>query len=304
MSESERGAASPVLAGPGTTVAAARRALAAAFRRADIDTPELDARVLVGHALDLDHTGLVSAAARMLSADEIATIEASAARRLSSEPVARIVGWKEFWGLPLRLGPATLVPRPETEIVVETALAALDAQRLRRQPLRIADIGTGSGALLLALLSELPHAFAVGTDISAAALAVARDNARALGLSERAGFVICELGVALAGGFDLVVSNPPYVRSRDIAGLPPEVRNHDPVLALDGGPDGLRCYRALASDADRLLSRRGQLVVELGAGMTADVAGLFRAVGLAPGRPRADLAGVARALQICRTGCV
>ena len=297
-------ASSSVRVGPGTTVAAARRALADAFRRADMGSPDLDARVLTGYALDLGHAGLVSAAARTLSAEEIATIEALAARRLSGEPIARIVGWKEFWGLPLRLGPATLVPRPETEIVVETALAAIDAQGLRRQPLRIADIGTGSGALLLALLSELPRAFAVGTDISAAALAVARDNARTLGLNERAGFVMCEFGVALAGGFDLVVSNPPYVRSHEIAGLPPEVRDHDPVLALDGGADGLRCYRALASDADRLLSRRGHVVVEFGAGTAADVAALFRAVGLAPGRPRADLAGVARALQVSRPECV
>jgi release factor glutamine methyltransferase len=304
MSDSERHGSSPLLAGPGTNVAAARRALADAFRRADMDTPDLDARVLIGHALALDHAGLVSAAARTLSGEETAAIEAIAARRLAGEPVARIVGWKEFWGLPLRLAAATLVPRPETELVVETALAALDAQGLHRQPLRIADIGTGSGALLLALLSELPRAFAVGTDISAAALAVARANARALGLSERAGFVMCELGVALAGGFDLIVSNPPYVRSHDIAGLPREVRNHDPILALDGGTDGLHCYRAIASDADRLLGRRGHLVVELGAGAAADVAGLFRAVGLAPGRPRADLAGVARALQISRTGCV
>src|SRR5262249_42335204 len=215
-----------------------------------------------------------------------------------------IVGWKEFRGLPLRLGPATLVPRPETEIVVETALAAIDAQGLRRQPLRIADIGTGSGALLLALLSELPHAFAVGTDISAAALAVARDNARALDLSERAGLVLCDLGEALAGGFDLVVCNPPYVRSHDITGLAPEVSDHDPMLALDGGPDGLRHYRALASDAERLLGPHGHLVVELGAGEAADVAALFRAVGLSPGRPRADLAGVARALQVSRPECV
>src|SRR5262245_43220350 len=118
------GSSSPVLAGAGTTIAAARRALAAAFHRADMESPELDARILVGHALDLDHAGLVSAAARTLSGEEIATIDAVASRRLAGEPVARIIGWKEFWGLPLRLGPATLVPRPETEIVVETALAA------------------------------------------------------------------------------------------------------------------------------------------------------------------------------------
>jgi len=285
-------------------VRAMRRRLAQAFRTAGLDAPELDARVLVGHALALDHAALAAAAERPLSADEAAAIEALARRRLAGEPVARIVGWKEFWGLPLRLGPATLVPRPETETVVEAALALLDAQGRRGQTLRIADLGTGSGALVVALLSELPQAFAVATDISVAALKVARDNCGALGFGGRAGFVACEFGAALCGGFDLVVVNPPYVRSADIAGLAIEVRAHDPVVALDGGPDGLTAYAALARDAGRLLRPGGHLVVELGAGMAADVAALFCAADLTPLAPRPDLAGIARALPIRRTECV
>ena len=295
---------SPLRNASGTTIAAARRIVANALRGAGLDTPELDARVLLGHALELDHAALVSAGERVLSPEEMAEVDALATRRLAGEPVARIVGWKEFWGLPLRLGPATLVPRPETETVVEAALSVAEEHGWRRRPLRIADIGTGSGALLLALLSELPRAVAVGTDVSVAALAMARDNAVRLGLGERAAFVACEFGAALAGGFDLVVSNPPYIKSRDIAALAREVRDHDPALALDGGPDGLRCYRALARDAGRLLSRRGHLVVELGAGAAADVASVFSAAGLQAAAPRPDLAGVARALQVSRTTCV
>jgi len=285
-------------------VGAMRRSLARAFRSAGLDAPELEARVLVGHALALDHAALAAAAGRPLSGVETAEIDALARRRLAGEPVARIVGWKEFWGLPIRLGAATLVPRPESETVVETALALVDAQGLRRHRLRIADLGTGSGALVAALLTELPQAFAAATDISVAALAVARGNCVALGLGERVGFVACQFGAALRGAFDLVVANPPYVRSGDIAALAPEVCEHDPAVALDGGPDGLAAYAALARDAARLLGPRGHLVVELGAGMAAEVAALFAAAGLNPLAPRPDLAGIARALPICRTECV
>ncbi len=282
----------------GVSIGEARRSVASALRQDGIATPDLDARVLVAHALALDQAGLVTSSERVLAADEAKAIEALTARRLAREPVARIVGCKEFWGLPLRLGAATLVPRPDTETVVEAALALIDAREWRGRALRIADLGTGSGALLLALLSELPHAFGVGTDISVAALAIARDNAMRLGLSDRAAFVACELGTALAGGFDVVVSNPPYVASSEIAALEPEVRDHDPRVALDGGSDGLRVYRALAADASRLLGRRGHLVVELGVGTELDVGVIFRTAGLAAAAARADLAGVPRALHI------
>jgi release factor glutamine methyltransferase len=178
------------------------------------------------------------------------------------------------------------------------ALALIDAEGARRLPLRLADLGTGSGALLLALLSELPRAFGVATDINPEALAVAQDNAVRLGLADRAAFVACDFGAALAGGFDLVVCNPPYVKRSDIAALAPEVRAHDPHIALDGGVDGLACYRALARDAQRLLAPRGHLVVELGAGSARCVAALFSTAGMAVAAPRRDLAGMARALHI------
>jgi release factor glutamine methyltransferase len=278
-----------------TTIAQARRAMAGRFRGAGLDSPDLDARILTGHALGLDHAALTSNATRELAAAELHAIDELAARRLGGEPVARITGVKEFWGLPLRVTPATLVPRPDTETVVEAALAAIESGGARSRRLRIADLGTGSGALLLALLSELPNASGTATDIAPAALAAARDNARRLHLDARATFVACHYGMALAGAFDLVVVNPPYIPSLDIAALPAEVR-HDPHAALDGGRDGLDGYRALAADARRLIVPGGYIVVELGMGQTADVSNLFDAGGLEIMAARADLSGTARAL--------
>jgi release factor glutamine methyltransferase len=209
--------------------------------------------------------------------------------------VARIIGTKEFWSLALRIDAATLVPRPETETLVIAALAAIAARGARTQKLRIADIGTGSGAILLALLTELQNACGVGTDVSRRALAVARGNARRAGLAG-ANFVACDLAAALRGPFDVIVSNPPYVATDDIAGLPPEVRLYDPHRALDGGPDGLDFYRAIAANAPALLAPDGIVVVELGAGQAAPVAALFAGAGLAPSPPQPDLNGVPRAL--------
>ena len=283
---------------PGTTVAGARRILTDAFRAAVIDSPALDARLLVGHALGIGHAALVAAAQRELTATEAAHIAVLATRRLAREPVARIIGEKEFWGLRLRLGPAVLVPRPDTETVVEAALAVIDARGWRHRDLRIVDLGTGSGALLLALLSELPGALGIGTDIDRSALLVARDNAARLGFADRACFAACSFGAALGGPFDLVVCNPPYVATDDIAALDPEVRDHDPRAALDGGADGLAAYRALALDARRLTGPYGHLVVELGAGARRDVVAIFSAAGWAISAARVDLAGVARALHI------
>ena len=288
-------AAARIVISPGVTIELARRTLAAAFRDAGLDTPELDARILAGHALDLDHGALVAAAARTIGDSQARALSALAARRLAREPVARITGRKEFWGLLLRINDATLVPRPETETVVEAALAAIDAGGSRRRALRIADLGTGSGALLLALLSELPNARGVGTDVSMGALATARGNAGEHGLLARAHFVVCDFGAALAGGFDLVVSNPPYVASNDIATLAPEVRC-DPRRALDGGIDGLDAYRAISRETRRLIAPNGHLVVELGQGQAAAITALFAAAGLAPLAMHSDLSGVPRAL--------
>ena len=277
------------------TVAQARRALTDIFRHRGLDSPELDARLLAGHALGFEHTRLTVESDRRLSDRETDALSALAARRLNREPIARILGVQEFWGLPLQLNEATLVPRPETETVVETALAAIDRDGPRGRALRIADLGTGSGALLIALLSELPHASGIGTDISGRALSAARDNASGLGLAARADFITSDFGAALSGAFDLVVSNPPYIASKDIATLPPEVRA-DPHLGLDGGADGLDCYRTIAEQASRLLIPGGDLVVELGIGQESAVAAMFRASGLVPSPARLDLAGIPRAL--------
>jgi release factor glutamine methyltransferase len=277
------------------TVGAARRKWTARFRAGGIETPELDARILAGHALGLDHTGLAAAEARRLNAQEEDVIAALAVRRLAHEPVARIIGTKEFWSLELRIDAATLVPRPETETVVAATLAAIDDRGPRTRALRIADLGTGSGAILLALLAELSRAFGVGSDVDPRALAIARDNARRLGLSS-AGFIACDLLAGLRGPFDVIVSNPPYIAASDIAGLPPEVRLFDPHRALDGGRDGLDFYRAIAANAPALLAPGGVVVVELGAGQAEPVAALFTIAGLAPSLPQPDLNGVPRAL--------
>ena len=279
----------------GASVAQGRRTLAGWFRDAGLDTPELDARLLVGHALGLDHTGLVAAAAQQLSDLTATQIERFAARRLAGEPVARVVGTKEFWGLRFAVTPAVLVPRPETETVVELALALVDRGGARARTLRLADLGTGSGALLLALLSELPNALGVGTDIDPAALAVARTNATQLDLAARARFVATDYSAALRGPFDLVVSNPPYIASRDIGSLAPEVREHDPRRALDGGADGLAAYRAIAAEAARL-SPQGSIVVEIGRGQETDVERLFGKARLALMARQNDLAAIPRAL--------
>jgi release factor glutamine methyltransferase len=281
----------------GQTLEAARRKLTARFKSGGIDTAELDARILVGAAIGLDLTGLIAAAARPVTSDEATRLKDFTRRRLAGEPVARILGTKEFWGLPLQLSAATLVPRPDTETVVELALEMLRAEPDPKRRLRIADIGTGSGAILLALLSELPDAFGVGTDVSVAALRTARSNAACLGFGARVVFVACDYAAALSKPFDLIVSNPPYIRSADIAGLATEVRDHDPIVALDGGADGLDAYRQLIPQAARRLAQGGILVVEAGHDQSTDIGQLMTAAGLTQEKPpKADLAGIRRAV--------
>jgi release factor glutamine methyltransferase len=279
------------------TVEATRRKLAAKFKAHEIDSAELDARILLGAVLGLDLTSLIAQARRSLTADESRQLEAFAERRAAGEPVARVLGFKEFWGLPLQLSAETLVPRPDTETVVELALEMWRGQRPLGQWMRIVDIGTGSGAILLALLSEMPEAEGVGTDISLAALRTAKTNATRLGFAERAAFIACNYTAALSGPFDLVVSNPPYIRSAEIAGLAREVRNFDPLAALNGGADGLDAYRAIIPAAAGLLAPAGALIVEAGLGQSGQIQGLMMASGLTVERnPKADLAGVPRAV--------
>ncbi|MGH6725820.1 MAG: peptide chain release factor N(5)-glutamine methyltransferase [Pseudolabrys sp.] len=277
------------------SIAAIGRELTEKFRQAGIDSAATDARLLVAHALGIERATLIADSERALTQDECQAIDALAARRLKREPVARIFGVKEFWSLALQISPAVLVPRPETETVVEAALDIVKRAGLQMAELRLLDIGTGSGALLLALIGELLNATGVGTDISGAALQVARANAERIDVDHRCTFVACDIAASVAGPFDLIVSNPPYVARGDIASLAPEVRDYDPALALDGGADGLDGYRAIAAEARRLLAPGGSLIVELGAGQEAAVRALFTEAGLQVGAAREDLAGIPRA---------
>jgi release factor glutamine methyltransferase len=282
---------------PGPSIESARRTLAAQLKSAGNDEAELDARLLLAAVLDLDLTGMIAQAGRRLTSAEAALLAQYAQRRIAGEPVARILGEKEFWGLPLQLSSATLVPRPDTETVVELALELLRARGNLDRPLRIADLGTGSGAILLALLSELPATQGFGTDISEHALRTAGANAARAGLSNRATFIACDYASGLSGAFDLIVSNPPYIRTADIDGLATEVRDHDPLAALDGGADGLDAYRALIPQATGLLAPGGWLVVEAGQGQSGPIETFMTTAGLtAAAAPKADLAGIPRAV--------
>ncbi len=289
----------PTLPATAVCIDAARRELARRFRQGGIDTPDLDARILVGHALGLDFTAVVRAGERRLNADETTRIEMFAARRLSHEPVARITGTKEFWGLPFDVTPAVLVPRPETETVVEQALAVVDQVGGRSRALRIADLGVGSGAILVALLTELPNATAVGTDCDFATLALARQNAYRLGVASRVTFAAGDFGAAVAPGCDLVVTNPPYICTGEIAELEPDVRKFDPRGALDGGHDGLAAYRAIANHARHILCPGAHLVAEIGKGQGPAVAALFAAADFSNIGIRRDLAGLERVVVAC-----
>jgi release factor glutamine methyltransferase len=278
------------------SVAEALDLMTRAFRSASIDEAEADARVLAGHALRLDRAKLIAQSDRVLDAREIAAISALAARRLAREPVSRILGQREFWSLALSVTPDVLVPRPETETLVEAGLDFVVRSGLRMEKLKVLDIGTGSGALLLALLSELPAATGTGTDISAEALAVARANAAQYAFESRCNFLNCDIASAAEGQFDLVVSNPPYIAHGEIASLAREVKDYDPKVALDGGEDGLAAYRSIAAQVRRFLAPGGRLFVEIGIGQEPTVRAIFTEAGLTVGKARDDLGGIPRVL--------
>lgn len=265
------------------------------LRRAGIDNPALDARLLLADALGMDAAGLLARADETLAGAGAARLAAHLRRRLAREPVARILGTREFWGLPFRLSAQTLEPRPDTETLVEAALALVPD---RTAPLRLLDLGTGSGCLLVALLHELPCAFGIGVDRAVGAARTARDNAVANGVAARAAFVCGDWAQALSARFDLVVSNPPYIRETDLAGLAPEVAEHDPMLALDGGPDGLEAYRSILGALPRLLAPRGAAVLEIGFDQSDDLTRLAEGGGFGTPDVRRDLAGQPRAVTL------
>ena len=275
-------------------------ALGAASRRleaAGVDEARRDAQVLLGHVLDAGREILIGYPERPLTTDQATAFDDLVARRARREPVAHIVGEREFWSLAFRVTADTLVPRPASETVVA---AALDTVADRSAPLTLLDLGTGSGCLLLTLLSELPCARGVGVDISPAALSVARVNADRLALSHRARFLCADWGTALTGRFDLIVANPPYV-ARDEA-LAPDIVDYEPGIALYGGADPLDAYRALAGDLRRLLAPGGSAALEIGQGQAATVAALLAREGLVEAARHTDLAGIERCLVLRHDG--
>lgn len=273
-------------------------ALAARLAKAGIDNARLDARLLAAAVLGGEPMSVFSHPERSLTPEQVASLEALAGRRAAREPMSHILGLREFWGMPFRVSADTLTPRPDSETLIEAALKRLDGRRT--EPLRLLDLGTGTGCLLLALLSELPAATGLGVDASPEALAVARGNALNLGLADRASFVQGNWGQGLAGPFDLALSNPPYIPTADIAGLMPEVRDHEPRLALDGGADGFESLRRLLPDLHRLLAPGGAAFLEIGHGQAEETAALAIESGMQLIEIKDDLAGIPRCLAIRR----
>jgi release factor glutamine methyltransferase len=283
-----------------TTLSDLHRAARQRLSAAGIADAALDARVLVEELTGTTRTDLLARPQTAIPAGIAARLDAALARRAAGEPVHRILGAREFYGLRLALSADTLEPRPDTETLVDLALPGLRAACDADGACRILDLGTGTGALALALLSVEPRASAVATDIAPGALATARANAASLGLSGRVEFAVSDWFASVDGLFDLIVSNPPYIASAEIAALSRDVRDHDPRRALDGGPDGLDPYRHIAGGAGRHLRPEGAVMVEIGAGQAADVEAIFAAAGFRRTASRSDLNGHARALSFVR----
>ena len=268
------------------TLLTAWKAAQARLKQGAVDSPAIDARLLLEAAAGATRTDILTDPYRAIGADQLAAYDAMIERRLRREPVSRILGRKGFWKIMLNVTPDVLSPRPDTETIMDVALAAFS----QGEAFQMIDLGTGSGAILLAVLSERPAARGVGTDISSEALAVAKENAANLDLDGRATFLRTEWATGFADqSFDFVASNPPYIPSGDIAGLDPEVRDHDPVLALDGGPDGLQAYRDLAPEILRILKPGGVFAVEIGWDQGPAVKALFEAAGLQGAKVVKDL---------------
>ena len=267
----------------------ARRRLEAA----GVDSPVLDARLLLEAGAGVSRLDIVTDPRRPVSPEQAMAVDALVERREAREPIGHILGKKAFWTLDLKVGPDVLSPRPETELLVEVAMETL----AKDQPARVLDLGVGSGAILLAVLSERPQARGVGVDASEAALAIAQYNADLHGLTDRLTLQQGDWAEGIDGPFDLVLSNPPYIPSDDIAALEPEVAKHEPRLALDGGRDGLEPYRRIVAALPRLLSPGGAFAFEVGIGQAVAVQAMAEAAGFVTATPRLDLSGIARVVS-------
>lgn len=278
---------------PEWNIASAVNELTAAFEAAGLDTPRLDARILVGHAVQLEPSLLFARGERVLTDAEATRVRDFAARRGRREPVSRITGYRGFWGLDFALTPDTLDPRPDTETVVNAVLA----RRLMFISPRVLDLGTGTGCILLAILHDWPAASGVGVDLSPGAVAAASENAERLGFARRASFRQGSWCAGLDEYFDVIVSNPPYISDTEMAALAPEVGRFDPHLALAGGADGLAAYRDLIPAAWEQLNQMGRLFLEIGAGQAREVAQLLTSAGFSGIAEYKDLAGIVRCLE-------
>jgi len=289
-----------------STVRTALQSALPSLEAAGVDTPRLDAELLLAHALGADRPALFAHPERELTATEAACFDAALHRRLRREPLPYLTGTGEFLGLTFRVTPVVLIPRPETEVLVETVADRLSADAGSHYPFRLLDVGTGSGCIAIGLAHLLPHATVVAVEPSSAALAVARQNAALLGVADRLDWINAPFPEAVAGrtgDFDAVVSNPPYIPEGELATLQPEVRDWEPREALTGGPDGLDLIRALTEHAPRLLrppgpgSPAGLLALEMALGQAERVVALLRATGrYAEIETVPDLAGI---LRVC-----
>lgn len=281
---------------------AAVRDARARFEAAGLADAAFEARLLIGGLLGLSATEVFAGGERVLSQAELSRIETAVARRLMREPVHRILGAREFHGLTLALSAETLEPRPDTEILVEAVLPHLRRMAERERPVRLLDLGVGTGAIGLALLKACPDAIALGTDISEDALATAARNAQMNGVAERYETRASDWFSAISGRFHIIVSNPPYIASNVVDELEPEVRNFDPRAALDGGIDGLDAYRAIAADVASHLETDGLVALEIGFDQKEQVTALFAATGFSRLEAAADYGGNDRVLVFaCNT---
>lgn len=273
------------------TIGMLLHAAQARLKSAGVDTPRLDAILLLSEASGLSEDRIRSRPEIPVSADKASAFEAMLQRRLRREPVSKILGRREFWSLEFRTSRDVLDPRADSETLVSAVLAAIPD---RNAALRIVDFGTGSGCLLLSLLHELPSATGVGIDVSPPALAVAQENADRFALSSRCLFRLGSWGKGIEGMFDILISNPPYIESGVVPGLEPEVADYDPLLALDGGADGLDAYRALIPDMARLASKGAFAALEVGMGQDVAVSRLLGEAGFGEIAVMPDLSGIGR----------
>jgi release factor glutamine methyltransferase len=273
---------------------------ATALSAASFADPRRQARRLISGTLAISQPDLFAHPDRVVDEQQVSRVRATLSRMVGGEPLSRIFGRREFWGLEFILSAETLDPRPETETVIESVLRRTPD---RDVPLHLLDLGTGTGCLLLALLSELPAASGIGVDLAEGAVRTAAYNAALLGLGGRARFFVGDWATALSGRFDAILTNPPYIPSEAVALLPREVTCHDPRRALDGGEDGLRAYRKISEAASALLAPHGILAVEIGVGQADPVAAIIKDNGLVVDGIENDLAGIARCVVARSASC-